>query len=286
MSIDATTSTISVSSTGSSSNVSAIAAKSNSDTSFKEEMTNVSKSEGKKESKEVKNSNDSKSHQSKDEGKVSTKKQNSEIRNKETDAQEFSINPQGLFNPQFSMQDANMMLTNGIAQMIENTSSIGSIKNSSWMISKDSENKNNLSINEGDAQFFLELTKNNDVSMNGITAQAQNLINNGAEISEVRQNVQVSQTLLNALSDARQNNQPIRIDFDQNISVIIRVAKDGAISANFIPSDKVAEQYLRQNIDQLRSSFDEQNLPYTELSYSNSSKEQNRRRREQNRQGE
>ena len=111
-------------------------------------------------------------------------------------------------------------------------------------------------------------------------------INAGADAHEVTQNVQVSQALLNALNDARQNNQPIRIDFDQNIAVILRVGRDGAISANFIPSDKIAEQYLRANINELRAAFDEQELPYTELSYSHSSKEQNKKRREQARQGE
>ena len=112
------------------------------------------------------------------------------------------------------------------------------------------------------------------------------MINNGADVSEVKQNVQISQTLLNALSDARENNQPIRIDFDQNISVILRVGRDGAISAQFIPGDKAVEQYLRNNIESLKSSFDEQDLPYSELSYSSSSKEQNQRRREEKRQGE
>ena len=122
--------------------------------------------------------------------------------------------------------------------------------------------------------------------MQGIMQQGQGMLNSGAEASEVAQNVKVSQTLLNALNESRQNNQPIRIDFDQNVSVILRVGRDGAIAAQFIPSDKVAEQYLRANIDELRASFDEQDLPYSELSYSNSSKEQNKRRREQNRQGE
>ena len=139
-----------------------------------------------------------------------------------------------------------------------------------------------VDLNETDAEFFINLTQNNEVSIDAITTQAQNLINNGADIKQVSQNFKVSQTLLNALNESRQNNQPIRIDFDQNISVILRVGKDGAISANFIPGDKAVEQYLRNNIDSLKNAFDEQDLDYAELTYSNSSKEQNQRRREEN----
>lgn len=285
MGIEATTSTISTVSNTSSSSTSA---KSNSDTSFKDEMTKVAKTEDKKDSAETKNLNNSNSKNTKDEGKVSSKKPNSKEMNTSLENLQdtTAINAQINFNAPFSMQDANMMLSNGIQQMVENTSAINSSSNNLWSVSFDNNNSRHFSMNESDANFFLDLTQNSDISIQNITAQAQNMINNGADISEVSQNVQVSQTLLSALNESRQNNQPIRIDFDQNISVILRVGRDGAISANFIPSDKIAEQYLRSNIDLLRSSFDEQDLPYTELSYSNASKEQNRKRREQNRQGE
>ena len=72
-------------------------------------------------------------------------------------------------------------------------------------------------------------------------------------------------------------NQPFRIDFDKDVSVIIKVNKDGSIAANFIPGDKAVEQYLRNNISFLRQRFDEQNLSYSQLSYSNSRQQQQRR---------
>ena len=122
--------------------------------------------------------------------------------------------------------------------------------------------------------------------MQNVMSQAQTMIENGTSVAEVKQNVQISQTLLDALSKARETNQPLRIDFDQNVSVILRIGKDGAIAANFIPGDKAVEQYLRNNISNLRAVFNENDLPYTELSYSNSSKQQNERRRNQQKQGE
>ena len=80
------------------------------------------------------------------------------------------------------------------------------------------------------------------------------------------------------LSESMKTNQPFRIDFDKDVSVIIKVNKDGSIAANFIPGDKAVEQYLRNNISFLRQRFDEQNLSYSQLSYSNSRQQQQQRR--------
>ena len=55
--------------------------------------------------------------------------------------------------------------------------------------------------------------------------------------------------------------------------------KDGSLAANFIPGDKAVEQYLKNNISFLKQRFDDQNLPYSELSYSNSRQQQQERRK-------
>jgi hypothetical protein len=135
-------------------------------------------------------------------------------------------------------------------------------------------------MTQADAEFFVNLTQQNDVSAQNVVAQAQNLLNSGADVAQVKQSAQISQTLLNALMTAKENNQPLRIDFDQNISVILRVGKDGALAADFIPGDKAVEQYLRNNIEVLKATFKEQDLPYSDLSYSNrGSKQQKENRR-------
>ena len=139
---------------------------------------------------------------------------------------------------------------------------------------------------KSDAQFFINLTQNDTVSVQNAVVQAQNMINSGADVSDVQQNVKISQALLDAINNAKETNQPLRIDFDQNVSVVLRIGKDGAIAANFIPGDKAVEQYLRNNIESLKATFNENDLPYTDLSYSNSSKQQNERRRNKQQQGE
>lgn len=260
-----------------------------SDTSFKEEMSKVSESESKKDSKaSEKDSKNLKGEQKSDvkDKKLASQKNDNEnkvnVQNAEMDNLQAS-----LLSGQMTMNDANMMLSSDIAQMIDNTVAVNGTNLKNWTIGfGDGASKSSLKMNESDADFFINLTQNDNLNIQSIQAQAQGMINNGAEAVQVKQNVQVSQALLDALSQARENNQPLRIDFDQNISVILRVGRDGALSAQFIPGDKAVEQYLRNNIESLKASFDEQDLPYHELSYSNSSKEQNQRRRQEKQQGE
>lgn len=194
-----------------------------------------------------------------------------------------------IFNNTLTNFDVNNNeLSNDIQQMINisslKTDSTTTAVQSVGTMSLNSSNK--ISMTQSDAEFFVNLTQNNEeVTVQNITAQATEMTKQGAEVKEVEKNVEVSQTLLNALSESREKNQPLRIDFDQNISVILRVNKDGVISANFLPHDKAVEQYLRNNIETLKNSFNENDLPYSDLSYSNrggkQQKEQQRNRQQQ-----
>jgi hypothetical protein len=97
--------------------------------------------------------------------------------------------------------------------------------------------------------------------------------------AETAKSVQVSSVLMEKLAESVKTNQPFRINFDKDVSVIIKVNKDGSLMANFIPGDKAVEQYLKENISSLRQRFDDENLAYSELSYSNSNEQQQRQQR-------
>lgn len=255
--------------------------KTSSDSSFKDEMNKVSNTENKETAEENSVNIENKVADDKNKDVSSTEKQD-DLFNVSADYSNYAS---------IAVQDANMILSQNIMEMV-NTNPVNTINELSDL-SKSANfasdlTKTTVNMTESDAQFFLNLTQTegNDVSMQNIMSQAQTMIENGTSVAEVKQNVQISQTLLDALSKARETNQPLRIDFDQNVSVILRIGKDGAIAANFIPGDKAVEQYLRNNISNLRAIFNENDLPYTELSYSNSSKQQNERRRNQQKQGE
>lgn len=268
------------------------AKKTSSESSFKDEMDKVSSTEKSKKNEETSDKkNDKVDEVSKKDEKTTNTENNANQNQDKNDAQSPADQLNGMVDfsnfGSLSVSDANSMLTNDIAQMlnINNTAVTGLAADmkvpASGMMNLD---YSSISMTESDADFFINLTQKNDVSVQNITAQAQNMLNQGVDAKEVKQNVQISETLLNAINIAKENNQPLRIDFDQNMSVIMRFGKDGAIAANFIPGDKAVEQYLRNNIESLKNTFRENDLPYSDLSYSNrggKQQKENRRNREQ-----
>lgn len=134
-----------------------------------------------------------------------------------------------------------------------------------------------INMSDSDANFFANLVQNTDMSMKDIAAQISENTN-----VQTAKSVQVSSVLMEKLAESLKTNQPFRIDFDKDVSVIIKVNKDGSLMANFIPGDKAVEQYLKNNIASLRQRFDEENLSYSELSYSNSREQKQQRRKKEN----
>ncbi len=298
MSINATTT--SVSNTASSSQVSAgvnsdMSQKTSAESSFKDEMEKVSSKEKTDENNSVQKNEENKSKDVEDSGVINesgvegTDKVDSEL-SQQVNVVEGEVEYNKFAS--MAMIDMNKQLSSDIEKMVNGTSALNPAMNGLVSGAKDAklsgmmslDYTNNLSMTESDAEFFVNLTQKNDVTAQNMVAQAQNMLSNGVEASQVKQNVQISQALLNAINAAKENNQPLRIDFDQNVSVILRVGKDGALAANFIPGDKAVEQYLRNNIEALKNTFKENDLPYTDLSYSNRGGKQQKEQR-RNKQG-
>lgn len=127
-----------------------------------------------------------------------------------------------------------------------------------------------LSMNRDDANFFLNMVSNGQFSIGIQQTDANNFNVSEVDIapsSDVQKGIEVSKTLINLIEKSMQTQKPVRIDFDNNISVIMKIDKDGKISADFIPSNNEVERYLRNNIPLLVQRFEEQNLPYKELTY-------------------
>lgn len=136
----------------------------------------------------------------------------------------------------------------------------------------------NLKMNNEDVSFFLSLVQNDQMTVqtSQVTGAAANLDNNFTEIKSAatQQPIQVSAAMLEALNQSSLTGKSVRIDFDNNIAVIMKLDKNGVISANFIPGDAAVENYLRNNIATLQQNFDEQNLAYNELTYTKQQKQE------------
>ena len=268
----ATASTSDVSSTKTQSKTSS---SSKADKSFEDEMKTASKTE---DTKEI----------SKDDKKVSNDKKTQKDSNKEANklAEEMKepddIVPNNVYSGGINFTDykyhneGQSLLSQNIQDLL-NTKSLMSTVNSATTFDYDV-----INMSDSDANFFANLVQNTDMSMKGIVANINDQVADGAQ--NIQQNVQVSSVLMDKLAESMKTNQPFRIDFDKDVSVIIKVNKDGSLSANFIPGDKAVEQYLRNNISFLKQRFDEQNLLYSQLSYSNSRQQQQQRRQNKEKQ--
>lgn len=111
----------------------------------------------------------------------------------------------------------------------------------------------NVIMNEADVEVFAALADKGEVKLDNLAPEA------------AQKSVQVSKTLADMLAKAKETQQPLRIDFDNGISVIIKISRDGKLSADFLPSTQVAEAYLKENLPLLKQRFDEKNLDYNEL---------------------
>ncbi len=139
-------------------------------------------------------------------------------------------------------------------------------------------NYKTISMSLEDAMFFINLTKEGQFSVE--TAQ-NGEIKSVVQI-EVAQNaaskkaVEVTNQITTLIEKAQKTQKPVRITFDNNVSVILKIDKHGKVTAEFIPGSVEVENYLRNNISALRQKFDEQNLPYNDLFYRQNGRQNNR----------
>lgn len=119
-------------------------------------------------------------------------------------------------------------------------------------------NYDTLKMDKNDVAFFVN------------TLNEANIINvnkEGFTVNETRKTMEVSKTLFNLLEKARNTQKPLRIDFDNNMTVVLRVDGKGKLSADFFPGNQAVEEYLRNNIPYLKQRFEEQNISYNSLNY-------------------
>lgn len=275
VSTSSATATASTSDVNSTQTQSKTSSSSKSDKSFEDEMKTASKTE------ETKNS-------SKDDKKISNDKKIEKDATKEANklSQEMKepddIVPSDVYSggvnfTDFKYHNEGQSLLSQNIQDLLNTKDLMNTVNSAKTVDYDV-----INMSDSDANFFANLVQNTDMSMQSIAANISDQMAEGAQ--NIQKNVQVSSVLMDKLAESMKTNQPFRIDFDKDVSVIIKVNKDGSLAANFIPGDKAVEQYLRNNIASLRQRFDEQDLSYTQLSYSNSRQQQQQKRQNKEKQ--
>ncbi len=181
---------------------------------------------------------------------------------------------------QQNLQNQNMLNQQYINQFSFDT--VGGIKNITSMYNYDT-----LKISKEDAKFFADLVDNKQFALQQ-TGEKTSVIKFADEIGPTYKTQQTSKVLTDLITKAYNEQKPVRISFDNNVSVVLKIDTKGKISAEFIPGDKAVEMYLRNNIDSLRQRFDDQNLPYNDLFYrqSNNGQKNKERQNQQQEKGE
>ena len=119
-------------------------------------------------------------------------------------------------------------------------------------------NYDSVKMDKNDVAFFINILNE---------ANIINIKDEGFRVNETQETMEVSKTLFNLLQKAQDTQKPLRIDFDNNVTVVLKIDNKGKVAADFYPGSLAVEEYLRNNIPSLRQRFEEQNIPYNSLSY-------------------
>ena len=122
-----------------------------------------------------------------------------------------------------------------------------------------------------DAIFFVNLLNQN------------NLINYSVEDNCIKltdyegNKINATNSLINMLQTSYDTKKPIRLDFENDVTVVLKLDKEGKVQAHFIPGTAEVESYLKNNIQCLKQRFDEEEIGYSYLGYSKN-KEENKKK--------
>ena len=128
---------------------------------------------------------------------------------------------------------------------------------------------NAVSMDINDALFFINLAHEGQFTVNTASdGSIQSVVQTEiVQTQAVQKSAAVTNQVVNLIEQAQKTQKPVRISFDNDISVVLKIDKKGKVSAEFIPGSIEAEKYLTANVSMLKQRFDEQNLPYSNITY-------------------
>ncbi|MDD3013093.1 MAG: hypothetical protein PHC34_05260 [Candidatus Gastranaerophilales bacterium] len=145
-------------------------------------------------------------------------------------------------------------------------------------------------IEKSDIDFLKKCADNPNIFINSINPQNMSVnytLNNNNNIEgqlkseEVSyKSLNISKSLVNLIDYASKTQKPVRLDFEGNSTVILKVDKEGKLTAEFISSDRAMESLLKNSIPQLRNKMDNEGIPYKNISYKEQSQKNNSQQEE------
>lgn len=124
------------------------------------------------------------------------------------------------------------------------------------------EFKDSLSdMTEDDVKFFELVAGKQNIYINN----SNSLLLEDESGQTVMRDLKFSKSVLNLIEYAYTSNRPIRIDFASDLAVILRIDKQGRVSAEFISSDKAMEFLIKTNIPNLKQKLDSSGIKYKKI---------------------
>ena len=136
------------------------------------------------------------------------------------------------------------------------------------------------SFDDKDITFLRQLADNPNIVMNYINNQQADIAISETSGPASYQSLNVSKGLINIIEYAHKTQKPVRLDFEGDSSVILRINKEGKLSAEFMSSNKAMEYILKNSIPNLRNRLDSEGIPYKEIIYRDRNKKDNSRNNE------
>ena len=174
-----------------------------------------------------------------------------------------------------------------LSELNSKISAISSINN---VTAKTKTPLGSIKMTKEDANFFVNMVENQNNNVFQANVTVNNTTNQvtfaDVKAQAAQSSAAVSQALIDKLQESMKTNKAFRVDFDNNVAVIMRVDSNGVLSANFIPGSAAVEQYLRNNIAELRQAFEDKGLEYNELSYTSKKQNQNKQQQRNQRGGQ
>jgi len=134
-----------------------------------------------------------------------------------------------------------------------------------------------------DINFLRTCLENPSMTLNNMNNQTFQAVfavqNQNNQVSY--KSFEVSKGLFNLIEYSFKTQKPVRLDFNGNSSVILKMHNDGKLIAEFISNDKAMEYILKSSIPGLKDKLDSEGIAYEEISYKDNSRNNDKRQRKE-----
>lgn len=124
----------------------------------------------------------------------------------------------------------------------------------------------------GNAVFFINNLNFQNLQINAAVQNQQGVVS--------YKSMDVSRGLFNLIEYSFKAKKPIRVDFSKDSSVILKMNKEGKVSAEFISNDEAMAYIIKSSLPGLKNKMDTEGILYDDIFYNdrNQNKEKNNKK--------